>query len=125
MSKQHTPGPWSITADRDEIIIYAKSGKGAPICFSSSARPLDEMQANMNLIAAAPETAAERDSLKAELREARIFISNLGMERDELLEAAGMLVRYASQVAYDENVLSQLVEQLGEIIDKANGKTKG
>ena len=74
MSK-HTPGPWHFDGD---VIIYASNlhkvdhkriGVSSRIvaymhAFQMRAGDEDELQANAKLIAAAPETAAERDRLK-------------------------------------------------------------
>lgn len=56
METKHTQAPWLTVADRNEIIVYAKSGPHGddPICFTSDSRPLDEIKANVLLIQAAP-----------------------------------------------------------------------
>lgn len=60
---QHTPGPWAtsrdgVPEDHIQITIYAEAtGKRVATAF--------ETEANAALIAAAPETAAERERLRA------------------------------------------------------------
>lgn len=58
----HTPGPWHITDDNygryRDIYVMAKGRSIVRM------EPWDTMDADARLIAAAPETAAERDRLK-------------------------------------------------------------
>lgn len=69
MEHEHTPGPW-VTAGWKNLVINAYQGTPdqCTICCApggSRNASIEEMQANARLIAAAPETAAERDRLKA------------------------------------------------------------
>lgn len=57
MSK-HTPGPWFVDAHNNVL------AEGCLVAFPSVAAGLEKQEANARLIAAAPETAAERDRLK-------------------------------------------------------------
>jgi len=77
---EHTPAPWNINLSRIEnkphkIIIYGQT-KRIALCFKEDNSVYvneTEALANAQLIAAAPQTAAERDKLKeinAELLEA-------------------------------------------------------
>ena len=74
MSAQHTPGPWWLDDDHN---VAAGSGDtyktiADPRCMEAEGNEA-EIDANARLIAAAPETAAERDRLResnAELRAA-------------------------------------------------------
>lgn len=87
MTTPHTPGPWSF--QKDYLTVYSSStGKTqaiAKVLFSlphnaaSPCVPRDQAESNVHLIAAAPETAAERDRLKAinaELLEALEIIAS-------------------------------------------------
>ena len=65
---EHTPGPWTLQAGRtirtvsgEFYLSYGQDKHGNPLF-----RGFCELDANARLIAAAPETAAERDRLKAE-----------------------------------------------------------
>jgi len=87
VSAKHTPGPWFTTDGiYNEIKALSKRGKTWVIARITAARVgHDEARANANLIAAAPETAAERDRLRKvndELLEAL-------MEAEAGLEFAG------------------------------------
>ncbi len=59
MTGKHTPGPWRILNDGIDIANF----RGIGICRLCDVTGYNK--ANAALIAAAPETAAERDSLKA------------------------------------------------------------
>jgi hypothetical protein len=73
MNTTHTQGPWIAEyRNRSYFDIFAPSAhaadsprasKVAEIC-SNGNKSIDEMRANARLIAAAPETAAERDRLR-------------------------------------------------------------
>ena len=62
MSK-HTPGPWTHT----EFGVSGHTVRGNALVADCYNRLIDtsEMKANVRLIAAAPDTASERDRLKA------------------------------------------------------------
>jgi len=66
---EHTEGPWEV--EKDTYLIWTEGG-GIPISCGETNRRWhrelthEERQANAQLIAAAPETAAERDVLKAQ-----------------------------------------------------------
>lgn len=70
MKAAHTPGPWRSHDHRDkrhrEYAIMAGEGEGAVKVASCHTHhvPWDVAAVNSHLIAAAPETAAERDRLK-------------------------------------------------------------
>ena len=74
---KHTPGPWvvgdlttnmgtAIWASHQEVTSngYKYTPKIADVPFGTTPKETEEMAANANLIAAAPETAAERDRLR-------------------------------------------------------------
>jgi hypothetical protein len=61
MSAQHTPGPWINDAPGCVAKHWPEGGK-ATVCICPAGA---EGEANARLIAAAPETAAERDHLRA------------------------------------------------------------
>ena len=69
---KHTPGPWGARVlkfkDHASVTIYAENGfqVGSCTCSHKLAKleNLQQAEANAALIAAAPETAAERDRLK-------------------------------------------------------------
>ena len=91
MTKQHTPGPWKLQAGRsiktisgEFYLSYGQDRHGNP-----NFRNFCELDANARLIAAAPETAAERDRLKA--------------EKAELVEALERLEDYTSRATNDLN----------------------
>ncbi len=62
-----TPGPWKYSdIDNGNFRIYAPDGRGAqsgPVAEAMHRFDPDERRANARLIAAAPDTAAERDRL--------------------------------------------------------------
>ena len=60
---QHTPGPWRS----NDTNVFQSNAVGSVVMIAScggSALPYEERKANARLIAAALETAAERDKLK-------------------------------------------------------------
>ena len=61
MKAQHTPGPWKIEHDYKPFVIHTADHIVCAI--SGTAATVPEAAANAALIAAAPETAAERDRL--------------------------------------------------------------
>ena len=61
---QHTPAPWSVSSNRLYYVL-APDKRAIVRILSTSSRSAVEQMANVRLIAAAPETAAERDRLKA------------------------------------------------------------
>ena len=86
MTEQHTPGPWTLQAGRsfktasgEFYLSYGSDRYGNP-----NFRNFCELDANARLIAAAPETAAERDRLKADKAELVEWLDAcLGMVRGE------------------------------------------
>lgn len=65
---------------------------------------------------------ASEQATKETIKLASEIIDKLTKERNELLEALGAIVSYASMVSYDETVLNQLVQQAGKVIDKVKGR---
>ena len=71
---EHTPGPWIVTEENGWLSIRPKKepknliagpvGIGASPTFATGLMGTSQDAANAALIAAAPETAAERDHLK-------------------------------------------------------------
>jgi hypothetical protein len=89
---EHTPGPWVYRED-DQTITAILEGEVArkydAQAIIAEVRPQPEAYANARLIAAAPETAAERDRLRevnAELLEA---LRNLVVDLEERAEWDG------------------------------------
>ena len=61
-STQHTPGPWHVNGSEITPAIWVEESDGKRIC---TIKPSEQDASNARLIAAAPETAAERDRLRA------------------------------------------------------------
>lgn len=89
MSAKHTPGPWAVeyvgtiaeVVNEETLFTVATCGS----------HKFGVVRENARLIAAAPETAAERDRLKEinaelldELRKARLLLKNGRMKKDIL-----------------------------------------
>ena len=79
----HTPGPWSVeTQSSGAIWIMQDDEPMYDVCdlfmkdASGKCLPFENAEANANLIAAAPETAAERDRFKDELTKTNIALNN-------------------------------------------------
>lgn len=62
MTARHTPGPWHVQPSDHPGGLLIKPIPGQVV---AQCDEVPEMEANASLIAAAPETAAERDRLKA------------------------------------------------------------
>ena len=106
METKHTPGPWHVEAPKParfptHRILTATDRYVAEVCIMAH----NPAQADARLIAAAPETAAERDRLLAEnkaLREA--------LERFANMDKVGMgnprldTIRHAFMVALPEYI---------------------
>ena len=83
---QHTPGPWSIYEGISSLYIEApeadilQKGSGGARSYSKTVCSIhfrgDDQWANARLIAAAPETAAERDQLKSEVEKLSRTLEN-------------------------------------------------
>jgi len=93
---KHTPGPWTQWADTN-IIIGLHSGskriENLRICEVATHSWQDQGRYNARLIAAAPETAAERDRLRevnAELLKALRTISSLCDHEPADIKARGL-----------------------------------
>ena len=68
MTEQHTPGPWEVADDTPDIIKHEPDGithiaSCDVACFSPGFIPIEEMDANARLIAAAPELLAALEHL--------------------------------------------------------------
>lgn len=98
----HTPGPWEVHEGQDYVRVITAGGhtdeKIADVFSDTKGAEYEDDDANQlanaSLIAAAPETAAERDRLKVELAETQEIASNnfahwkkYEKQRDELLAA--------------------------------------
>lgn len=99
---QHTPGPWHVKGQS----VYAEHphiAKRIATCPDSDFLNASEVEANASLIAAAPETARERDALKAERdqwkRAAAEHFETAAVHRGEL---ADVRAKYALQ--YNETL---------------------
>lgn len=76
MNAAHTPGPWQVQLDEtsaDPLAIFQDDGTGNGDHIKLIAGD-PETEANLRLIAAAPETAAERDYLLELLLEGLPYI---------------------------------------------------
>lgn len=87
METKHTPGPWEVrkTASGNPF-IYAGQLNVAGVAIARPGIDSATSAANARLIAAAPETAAERDRLKeinAELLEALLLCRQWGVTEAE------------------------------------------
>ena len=71
MNKTNTPGPWTNHHLADSMVVTDMHGKMICDCMTSIREFIPEARCNAALIAAAPETAAERDSLQAEVKRLR------------------------------------------------------
>lgn len=82
MENKHTPGPWLYVHG----YIVEKMGNGEIYAIAKllTAWDDDEAKANARLIAAAPETAKERDELKKENEELKSRIKELEDEVETL-----------------------------------------
>jgi plasmid stabilization system protein ParE len=92
----HTPGPWRVQRVHEKetgfrsVQIVSVSG----LNIASVVMQLDDKeQANTRLIAAAPETAAERDRLKKERREFATLAVKAERERDQAREQVKTLLK--------------------------------
>ena len=99
MNTKHTPGPWTI----DGLHII---GNGYSIAHINSHRTTEGRE-NAELIAAAPETAAERDRLKE--------------INAELLEAANAAIDAIADERADAAYKANVVSMLRDAIAKATG----
>jgi len=108
--KQHTPGPWEVGGRGFEDHIFAESDipkdsddwGEALICETAG------NVENARLIAAAPETAAERDRLKA--------------QNAELLEALEDVIRW-NDISLLDHEWPAIVDGARKAILKAKGET--
>ncbi len=105
---KHTPGPWHIgvCTAYNKWDVYGELGELVAVADAVFTN-LATAQANASLIVAAPETAAERDRLKA---------SNA-----ELLEALRDVLHH--QVYGTSTSLPLAIERAQAAIDKAEGRT--
>ena len=117
---KHTPGPWRSHDHHDkrhrEYAIMAGEGEGAVKVASCHTHhvPWDVAAVNSHLIAAAPETAAERDRLKEINAE---LLAALEEIRD------GAISRYPAHVdAFKNRTKSQIEEVARAAIARATGE---
>ena len=104
MNAKHTPGPYRIGARCGHLMTEITSEDGSRCLATvwthtfkylrsgSPTLPNPEGQANLALFVAAPETAAERDTLAAVLHDANELHSEVCDERDEFKAANAALV---------------------------------
>ena len=71
MTAQHTPGPWTRDKDSKRSLLIMATINGVQTSIgemhNNSALHHGEAEANAELVISAPETAAERDKLKAKV----------------------------------------------------------
>lgn len=82
---EHTPGPWTFVENGPAFDLYTDNQEERfCILLGMQGQPTDQHRANTELIAAAPDTAAERDSLKAADLVLRLKLANSLVECDNL-----------------------------------------
>lgn len=162
MSDKHTPGPWRLAYKENGELelggdtthytgVFSSVGFGiiaeviyktTNILGDSKALQYETFKANAELIAAAPETAAERDHLKERLAEENKFyhaLEDINREnknkiaalqsqlksRDELLEGARLALESWCYADYKEELcLDTTRKTLKEIEDYTKLKSK-
>ena len=83
-----SPGLWH-TGGKNDLVIYSAEGLHVADCLSLHGRAdLATMQANAAFIAAAPATAAERDSLKLENTDLVTALKSIANQYGEKTEAS-------------------------------------
>ena len=117
---QHTPGPWLYIKSADKrmdgyirkplapVADEENKGRvyGPAICKMCGTVPVDEREANAQLIASAPELKAQ--------------VAELTAQRDALLEACKTLVNRFGYTTYDITCMAEL-EQAQRAIAQATG----
>jgi hypothetical protein len=97
MITQHTPGPWITSREGNGLIVATESPNpmypGIGYIVAKTIGNGEQDNANARLIAAAPETAAERDSLKAENDRLKDVEFNYQQAGEELKRTAIQLER--------------------------------
>lgn len=112
-TSKHTPGPWEadtlrVWAGTEANLVYIASLKFV----SDTGLPDDEAWANAALIAAAPDTAAERDRLKAQNAEL-VRILEAALERmDAVSERIG--VEHRSEGVSQRAHVGHMAAHLGQ-----------
>lgn len=116
--KQHTPGPWKTKGWNNLIVNAIVNGQECTITTpgGSPNATLEELKSNAALIAAAPETAAERDRLKERLE----YISHIISDNlQNILSGANVLegehIPDPNQIIQD---IKKSVKEIREILDK-------
>ena len=117
---RHTPGPWRISgcrADKDHLLIEhgdneTKSTLIAMLYHDEHRLPMD---ANARLIAAAPETAAERDRLKGINAELLAALK----KAEEVSELMDDLARYEASPQPNHQEVLRLQSELDVLRDVA------
>ncbi len=107
----HTPGPWAVDSRWN---VSAQDGE-IQICFLYATAP-EPLQSNARLIAAAPETADERDGLKAANA---ALLSMLQDVREYLDQRAKVEVHYGDETGPTPNEEMDLLAEVDEAIAKA------
>lgn len=94
----HTPGPWAYAYNGlGSHVVYSTDGSGTRICEMQQG----SLQANAELIARAPELAAEVSALKAENELLRVKADNW----DKLEPNKKLMAFYDGQSKFIENAL--------------------
>lgn len=120
----HTPGQWEVLDDLNYARGDISVGKGLThhvICNVAYMKPIEERNNNARLIAAAPETAMERDRLKNLNRE---LVKNL----ETLLYMHKVSARVFSGeidgVVVDQHKTALYVKEVNILIAKAKSEGK-
>lgn len=69
MNAKHTPGPWSRNIKPAIKYCTIFAGRNTHVAHLANGLPEDEVEANCNLITAAPELLAALEALRTELRQ--------------------------------------------------------
>jgi predicted nucleotidyltransferase len=116
---QHTPGPWYVEETTDHFSNYRVMDVQEVTIALIYQQPEDtwDAEANAALIASAPETAKERDELKAINERLKSDIDFFATERDELKERCA--VRLAT-IEEGNKALQELKAINSELLEALN-----
>ena len=102
---QHTPGPWITEPGPDGIDVFADNGSD-PATYIATVWGVEEQEGNAALIAAAPQTRADRNALLAAAKAAELEIAAMVQYMQQTrnqgvgdLERAGAALRAAVEQA--------------------------
>ena len=138
-SAQHTPGPWTallFAPDAEYMSVGVQDADGNIIAQALNPRIahedtfLAEMESNARLIAAAPETATERDGLKMQIETMQHIASHrenqfaeTRAERDKLRQINAELLAALKAVVAIADRKTDEFDRARAAIAKAEGKS--